>query len=181
LFLFSVFLMFAIFSSIGGPFGSDSSVKPDQSTLQERAEARRARPAGGGAAVDRGRRRPNPAPSGQAGARAKAVQPGAGPDPGRGETGLGRLEDGRGKGDRGAGQGGRRHRRLRGFRRRRGRRFNQPVVPQCLQEGQGKPLAAPLQAGDQRLQILLGADSDLGALPVAAVPAPAALPPVQGL
>lgn len=41
LFLFSVFLMFAIFSSIGGPFGSGSSAKPDQSTAQERAEARR--------------------------------------------------------------------------------------------------------------------------------------------
>lgn len=41
LFLFSVFLMFAIFSSIGGPFGSGSSFKPEQSAAQERAEARR--------------------------------------------------------------------------------------------------------------------------------------------
>ena len=41
LFLFSVFLMFAIFSSIGGPFGSDSTPELDRSPAQERAEARR--------------------------------------------------------------------------------------------------------------------------------------------
>lgn len=41
LFLFSVFLMFAIFSSIGGPFGGDSATEPRPSTAQERAEARR--------------------------------------------------------------------------------------------------------------------------------------------
>src|SRR5687768_4162027 len=41
LFLFSVFLMFAVFSSIGGPFGSDSPVTTDRSPAQERAEARR--------------------------------------------------------------------------------------------------------------------------------------------
>ena len=41
LFLFSVFLMFAIFSSIGGPFGNGSSIKQERSTAQERAEARR--------------------------------------------------------------------------------------------------------------------------------------------
>jgi hypothetical protein len=41
LFLFSVFLMFAIFSSIGGPFGGGSSSKPREATTQERAEARR--------------------------------------------------------------------------------------------------------------------------------------------
>lgn len=41
LFLFSVFLMFAIFSSIGGPFGSDSETGPKRTPAQERAEARR--------------------------------------------------------------------------------------------------------------------------------------------
>jgi hypothetical protein len=41
LFLFSVFLMFAVFSSIGGPFGNGSSFKPDKAPAQERAEARR--------------------------------------------------------------------------------------------------------------------------------------------
>lgn len=41
IFLFSVFLMFAIFSSIGGPFGNGSSIKRERSTAQERAEARR--------------------------------------------------------------------------------------------------------------------------------------------
>jgi ABC-type multidrug transport system fused ATPase/permease subunit len=39
LFLFSVFLMFAVFSSIGGPFGGGSS--SDQTPAQEQAEARR--------------------------------------------------------------------------------------------------------------------------------------------
>jgi hypothetical protein len=41
LFLFSVFLMFAVFSSIGGPFGGGSSSKPREPTAQEQAEARR--------------------------------------------------------------------------------------------------------------------------------------------
>jgi hypothetical protein len=41
LFLFSVFLMFAVFSTVGGPIGNGSSVKPDQTPAQERAEARR--------------------------------------------------------------------------------------------------------------------------------------------
>ncbi|HEX8572982.1 MAG TPA: DUF3667 domain-containing protein [Allosphingosinicella sp.] len=41
LFLFSVFLMFAIFSSIGGPFGSGSSDGPEQNPAQERAEMQR--------------------------------------------------------------------------------------------------------------------------------------------
>ncbi len=41
LFLFSVFLMFAIFSSIGGPFGGDSMSELDRNPAQERAEARR--------------------------------------------------------------------------------------------------------------------------------------------
>lgn len=41
LFLFSVFLMFAIFSSIGGPFGSGSAPQLEQTPAQERAEARR--------------------------------------------------------------------------------------------------------------------------------------------
>lgn len=41
LFLFSVFLMFAVFSSIGGPFGKDSSPDVDRTPAQERAEARR--------------------------------------------------------------------------------------------------------------------------------------------
>jgi hypothetical protein len=41
LFLFSVFLMFAVFSTIGGPVGSGSSIKPGQTPAEERAEARR--------------------------------------------------------------------------------------------------------------------------------------------
>lgn len=41
LFLFSVFLMFAVFSTIGGPVGSGSSVKKEQTSAEERAEARR--------------------------------------------------------------------------------------------------------------------------------------------
>jgi Protein of unknown function (DUF3667) len=41
LFLFSVFLMFAIFSSVGGPFATDNPSKPRQTAAQERAEARR--------------------------------------------------------------------------------------------------------------------------------------------
>ncbi|HET9640698.1 MAG TPA: DUF3667 domain-containing protein [Allosphingosinicella sp.] len=41
LFLFSVFLMFAIFSTIGGPIGSGSSMKAEQTPADERAEARR--------------------------------------------------------------------------------------------------------------------------------------------
>lgn len=40
LFLFSVFLMFAIFSTIGGPVGSGSSVDRQQTPAEERAEAR---------------------------------------------------------------------------------------------------------------------------------------------
>jgi hypothetical protein len=40
LFLFSVFLMFAVFSTIGGPFAEGSS-RPEQTPAQERAEARR--------------------------------------------------------------------------------------------------------------------------------------------
>ncbi|HLL31907.1 MAG TPA: DUF3667 domain-containing protein [Allosphingosinicella sp.] len=41
LFLFSVFLMFAVFSTIGGPIGSGASAKTEQSAAAERAEARR--------------------------------------------------------------------------------------------------------------------------------------------
>ena len=41
LFLFSVFLMFAVFTSIGGPFGNGSSLEKEQTPAQERAEARR--------------------------------------------------------------------------------------------------------------------------------------------
>jgi hypothetical protein len=41
LFLFSVFLMFAIFSTIGGPVGNGSSTKQEQTPAEERAEARR--------------------------------------------------------------------------------------------------------------------------------------------
>jgi hypothetical protein len=41
LFLFSVFLMFAVFSTIGGPIGSGSSMKKEQTPAEERAEARR--------------------------------------------------------------------------------------------------------------------------------------------
>lgn len=41
LFLFSVFLMFAIFSTIGGPVGSGSSIKAEQTPAQERDEVRR--------------------------------------------------------------------------------------------------------------------------------------------
>ncbi|HEX8241003.1 MAG TPA: DUF3667 domain-containing protein, partial [Allosphingosinicella sp.] len=40
LFLFSVFLMFAVFSTIGGPIGNGSSVKKEQTPAEERAEAR---------------------------------------------------------------------------------------------------------------------------------------------
>ncbi|HYW17234.1 MAG TPA: DUF3667 domain-containing protein [Allosphingosinicella sp.] len=38
LFLFSVFLMFAVFSTIGGPIGNGSSVEKEQTPAQERAE-----------------------------------------------------------------------------------------------------------------------------------------------
>ncbi|HEX8240820.1 MAG TPA: DUF3667 domain-containing protein, partial [Allosphingosinicella sp.] len=41
LFLFSVFLMFAVFSTIGGPIGSGSSTTKDQTPAEERAQARR--------------------------------------------------------------------------------------------------------------------------------------------
>jgi hypothetical protein len=41
LFLFSVFLMFAVFSSIGGPFGGNSWSEPKETAAQERAEAKR--------------------------------------------------------------------------------------------------------------------------------------------
>jgi hypothetical protein len=41
LFLFSVFLMFAVFSTIGGPIGSGSSVTAEQTPPQERGEVRR--------------------------------------------------------------------------------------------------------------------------------------------
>lgn len=41
LFLFSVFLMFAVFSTIGGPIGNGSSVKRQQTPADERAETRR--------------------------------------------------------------------------------------------------------------------------------------------
>jgi Skp family chaperone for outer membrane proteins len=41
LFLFSVFLMFAVFSTIGGPIGNGSSIKQEQTPAQERAEAKR--------------------------------------------------------------------------------------------------------------------------------------------
>ena len=41
LFLFSVFLMFAVFSTIGGPIGNGSSVKKTQTPAEERAEVRR--------------------------------------------------------------------------------------------------------------------------------------------
>jgi hypothetical protein len=41
LFLFSVFLMFAVFSTIGGPIGGGSSFKKTETPAQERAEARR--------------------------------------------------------------------------------------------------------------------------------------------
>jgi hypothetical protein len=40
LFLFSVFLMFAVFSTIGGPVGNGSSFKKTQTPTEERAEAR---------------------------------------------------------------------------------------------------------------------------------------------
>ncbi|HEX9946117.1 MAG TPA: DUF3667 domain-containing protein [Allosphingosinicella sp.] len=42
LFLFSVFLMFAVFSTIGGPVGPGSSVADTQTHAEKRAEARRA-------------------------------------------------------------------------------------------------------------------------------------------
>ena len=41
LFLFSVFLMFAVFSTIGGPIGNGSSFKKPETTAEQRAEARR--------------------------------------------------------------------------------------------------------------------------------------------
>jgi hypothetical protein len=41
LFLFSVFLMFAVFSTIGGPMGSGSSTKAEQTPAEERAEVQR--------------------------------------------------------------------------------------------------------------------------------------------
>jgi hypothetical protein len=41
LFLFSVFLMFAVFSTIGGPVGNGSSFKKEQSAAEERADAQR--------------------------------------------------------------------------------------------------------------------------------------------
>lgn len=41
LFLFSVFLMFAVFSTIGGPVGSGSSIKAEQTPVREREEVRR--------------------------------------------------------------------------------------------------------------------------------------------
>ncbi|HEX8481290.1 MAG TPA: DUF3667 domain-containing protein [Allosphingosinicella sp.] len=41
LFLFSVFLMFAVFSTIGGPVGNGSSARAQQTSAQERAELRR--------------------------------------------------------------------------------------------------------------------------------------------
>jgi hypothetical protein len=41
LFLFSVFLMFAVFSTIGGPVGNGSSVKKEQMAAEERADAQR--------------------------------------------------------------------------------------------------------------------------------------------
>lgn len=41
LFLFSVFLMFAIFSTIGGPIGNGSSLKKEQTPAEERSDARR--------------------------------------------------------------------------------------------------------------------------------------------
>jgi hypothetical protein len=41
LFLFSVFLMFAVFSTIGGPVGGGSSIKAEQTPVRERAEVRR--------------------------------------------------------------------------------------------------------------------------------------------
>jgi hypothetical protein len=41
LFLFSVFLMFAVFSTIGGPVGSGSSFKKTETSAAQRAEARR--------------------------------------------------------------------------------------------------------------------------------------------
>jgi hypothetical protein len=41
LFLFSVFLMFAVFSTIGGPVGSGTSINAEQTPVQERAEVRR--------------------------------------------------------------------------------------------------------------------------------------------
>ncbi len=41
LFLFSVFLMFAVFSTIGGPLGSGSSIKAEQTPVREREEVRR--------------------------------------------------------------------------------------------------------------------------------------------
>jgi hypothetical protein len=40
LFLFSVFLMFAVFSTIGGPVGNGSSFKKERSSAEERADAR---------------------------------------------------------------------------------------------------------------------------------------------
>jgi Protein of unknown function (DUF3667) len=40
LFLFSVFLMFAVFSTIGGPIGNGSSIGKQQSPADQRAEAR---------------------------------------------------------------------------------------------------------------------------------------------
>jgi hypothetical protein len=40
LFLFSVFLMFAVFSTVGGPIGNGSSFKKERTPAQERAEAR---------------------------------------------------------------------------------------------------------------------------------------------
>jgi hypothetical protein len=41
LFLFSVFLMFAVFSTIGGPIGNGSSMKAEQASAEESAEVRR--------------------------------------------------------------------------------------------------------------------------------------------
>ncbi|HEU0099230.1 MAG TPA: DUF3667 domain-containing protein [Allosphingosinicella sp.] len=41
LFLFSVFLMFAVFSTIGGPIRNGSSIRKSQTPAEERAEARR--------------------------------------------------------------------------------------------------------------------------------------------
>ncbi len=41
LFLFSVFLMFAVFSTVGGPIGNGSSFKKSETTAEQRAEAKR--------------------------------------------------------------------------------------------------------------------------------------------
>jgi len=167
LFLFSVFLMFAIFSAVGGPFDSASNVQASA----EAARDLQREVAGLDARISGSRRRSARWPPRRTGSGGRGPARRAAPPSARRSSSRSTFA---GRGAPGANGPGRR---VTGW-----FRPQHPDALAVVQSGgrahPGESDALRLQAAEQRLQIFLGADSDLGAVRLAAL---CLAPPVQGL